>query len=150
MHIRPALLLTLLLTATLSYASGIYKWIDDDGQVHYSQTPPPNRPAELIQGAPPPANDPAAVRGNLQRQLDAFDERRAQRDEAFAEQKEKEEVARIKKQNCETARKNLANLRRGGNNAYMTPEGEVVRLTDEDRAKRIEDAKQGIEDNCEE
>ena len=72
-----------------------------------------------------------------------------QRDEAFAEEKHKEEVASIRKQNCETARKNLANLRRGGNNAYMTPEGEVVRLTDDERAKRIEDAKQGIKDNCE-
>jgi hypothetical protein len=150
MHTRPALLLTLVLTATLSHATGIYKWIDDDGQVHYSQTPPPNKPAELIQGAPPPANDPAAVSEDLQRQLDAFDERRAQRDEAFAEQKHKDEVARTKKQNCETARKNLANLRRGGNNAYMTPEGEVIRLTDDDRAKHIEDAKQGIRDNCEE
>ena len=32
----------------------------------------------------------------------------------------------------------------------MTPEGEVIRLTDDDRAKHIEDAKQGIRDNCEE
>ena len=147
---RPALLLTLLLTAALSHASGIYKWIDEDGQLHYSQTPPPNRPAEVIQGAPPPANDPDTVRDDLQRQLDAFDERRAQRDEAFAEHKQKDEVARIKKQNCETARKNLEKLRRGGNNAYMTPEGEVIRLTDDERAKRIDDAKQGIQDNCEE
>ena len=151
MSTRPALLIILLLTVTLSHAGGIYKWIDEDGQVQYSQTPPPNNaPAERIKGAPPPANDPEAVRGDLQRQLDAFDERRAQRNEAFAEQKQKEEVTRIKQQNCETARKNLANLRRGGNNAYMTPEGEVVRLTDDDRAKRIEDAKQGIKENCEE
>jgi len=150
MFTRPALLIILLLTAPLSLAGGIYKWIDENGQVQYTQTPPPNIPAERMKGAPPPADDPEAVRGDLQRQLDALDEQRAQRDEAFAEQKQKEDIARVKKQNCETARKNLAKLRRGGNNAYMTPEGEVVRLTDDDRAKRIEDAKQGIKDNCEE
>ena len=150
MSTRPALLIILLLTAPLSLAGGIYKWIDENGQVQYTQTPPPNIPAERMKGAPPPADDPAAVRGDLQRQLDALDEQRAQRDKAFAEQKQKEENAQIRKQNCETARKNLAKLRRGGNNAYMTPEGEVVRLTDDDRAKRIEDAKQGIKDNCEE
>jgi hypothetical protein len=150
MNTRPALLIILLLTAPLSLAGGIYKWIDENGQVQYTQTPPPNIPAERMKGAPPPADDPEAVRGDLQRQLDALDEQRAQRDEAFAEQKQKEETARIKKQNCETARKNLAKLRRGGNNAYMTPEGEVVRLTDDERARRIENAKQGIKDNCEE
>ena len=149
MHTRPALLLAMLLATSAPLASDIYKWVDSDGRVHYTQMPPTNRPAERMKGAAPPANNPEAVRGDLQRQVEAFDERRAQRDEAFAEEKHKEEVASIRKQNCETARKNLANLRRGGNNAYMTPEGEVVRLTDDERAKRIEDAKQGIKDNCE-
>jgi predicted RNA polymerase sigma factor len=103
-----------------------------------------------MQKAPPPADDPDAVRGDLQRQLDALDERRAARDEAFAVEKKREEVASIRRQNCETAQKNLAKLRQGGNKAYMTPEGEVIRLTDEERARRIEDAKQGFRDNCEE
>ena len=128
--------------------SEVYKWVDEQGQVHYSQSAPANVPAEQMPEAPPPANDPAAIRGDLQRQLEAFDERRAERDEAFAEQKQKEDVARIRQQNCETARKNLEKLRRGGNNAYMTPEGEVIRLSDEDRAARIEAAKQGIAENC--
>jgi hypothetical protein len=149
MYTRPALLLALLLATSASLASGIYKWVDVDGQVHYSQMPPTDRPSERMKGAAPPANNPDVARSDLQRQMEAFDERRAQRNEEFAEQKHKEEVASIRKQNCETARKNLANLRRGGNNAYMTPEGEVVRLTDDERAKRIEDAKQGIKDNCE-
>lgn len=149
MYTRPALLLTLLLATPLPHASDIYKWVDDDGQVHYTQMQPSGRPSERLKGAAPPADDPQAARSDLQRQLDAFDERRAQRDEAFAEQKRKEEIAEIRKQNCETANKNLANLRRGGNTVYMTPEGEAVRLTDEERAKRIATAKQNIKDNCE-
>ena len=51
-----------------------------------------------------------------------------------------EEFASISKQNCETAKKNLDNLRRGGNTVYMTPEGEAVRLTDEEGARRIDTA----------
>ncbi|MEN8107889.1 MAG: DUF4124 domain-containing protein [Pseudomonadota bacterium] len=149
MHLRPALLITLLLAAISSHAGGIYKWVDDKGQVHYSQTAPANVEAEVMQDAPPPADDPNAVRGDLQRQLEAYDERRAEQDEAFAEQKKKAEITSIRKKNCETARKNLANLHQGGNKAYMTPEGEVVRLTDDERAKRIATAKQNIKDNCE-
>ena len=149
MYTPPALLLALLLATPLSHASDIYKWVDDDGQVHYTQMPPSGRPSERIKGAAPPANDPEAERSDLQRQMDAFDERRAQRDEEFAEQKREEEFASIRKQNCETAKKNLANLRRGGNMVYMTPEGEAVRLTDEERARRIDTAKQNIKDNCE-
>ena len=79
------LVLALLLTTNLALAAGIYKWVDEDGQVHYSQRPPADTQAEQLKGAPPPADDPEAVRGDLQRQLDALDEQRAQRDEAFAE-----------------------------------------------------------------
>ena len=46
MYTRPALLLAILLATSAPLASDIYKWVDSDGQVHYTQMPPTNRPTD--------------------------------------------------------------------------------------------------------
>jgi len=43
--------IVLLLLAT----GGIYKWVDKDGRVHYSDTPPPDQKAQVIETAPAPS-----------------------------------------------------------------------------------------------
>jgi hypothetical protein len=55
--------------------------------------------------------------------------------------------ARLQK-NCETAKQNLANLQQGGNKAFVTPDGEVFRLTDDERQRRIDEANRQIKENC--
>ena len=57
-------------------------------------------------------------------------------------------IQKIRRQNCEIANKNLANLQRGGNVRYVGPNGEVMRLSDEERQKRIEEANKQIKENC--
>ena len=152
----PASLLTvttLLLAGLLTQPvqAGIYKWTDDAGEVHYSQTRPPgDTPAEKIEGAPPPP-DPAVVhqeQKQLQDRLDAMDERDKAQKEAAGLEKEREEVAKIDEKNCITARNNLVKLQQGGIKRYLTPEGDVVRLTDNERAQRINEANSQIEMYC--
>jgi hypothetical protein len=144
-----ALLLAGLLTQPLH--AGIYKWTDASGEVHYTQTPPPgNTSAEKIEGAPPPP-DPAAVhkeQQQLQERVDAMDERLKAEKEADAIKKEHEEVAKIDEKNCITARNNLGKLQQGGIKRYLTPEGEVIRLTDDERERRINEANSQIEMYC--
>jgi hypothetical protein len=36
----------------------VYRWVDDRGQVHYSQVPPPGKSAEQVGAPPPPAAAP--------------------------------------------------------------------------------------------
>jgi len=58
------------------------------------------------------------------------------------------EIQKIRKKNCEAARQNVINLNRGGNVRYMGADGKVMRLTEEERQKRIDEANQQIKENC--
>jgi len=130
----------------------IYKWTDDSGEVHYTQAPPPvGITAQTIEGAPPPAESKEAIRADqqeLQQQLDAFEERRFEQKKQDALEEQRQELAKIDKENCITAHGNLAKLQQGGIKRYLTPEGEVIRLTEEDRQRRISETNQQIEKYC--
>ena len=144
------LIATLLLQSPVS--GGIYKWTDASGEVHYSQTPPPNGIAtQEIQGAPPPAESQQSIHEDqqqLQERIDAMDEHRAKQDEEATLEKQRKENREIDEKNCITAQNNLAKLQQGGIKRYLTPEGEVIRLTEEDRQRRITAANNQVEQYC--
>lgn len=135
------------ITAEEAFGSGIYKWTDDAGQVHYTQFPPANQEAEMLRGASQPKVD-SGNQDSLQERIEAMEKRIEERKEAKDEFRRQANVRKLVKANCETARKNLANLQRGANNAYMTPDGKVQRLTEEDKKKRIDEAKRQIDEYC--
>jgi hypothetical protein len=135
--------------SAVAESQNMYKWTDDQGEVHYSQFPPPGHKAEKMK-APPPAPGPSTNAGgnDLQEPGDATkkqDEKQAQEEN---DAKRKAALEEMRKKNCEIARQNLVNLQRGGNVRYKGPNGEVIRLTEEDRQKRIEDANTHIKENC--
>ena len=144
------LIATLLLQSPVS--GGIYKWTDASGEVHYSQTPPPNGIAtQKIQDAPPPAESQQNIheeQQQLQERIDAMDERQARQDEEAAINKQHKENREIDEKNCITAQNNLAKLQQGGIKRYLTPEGEVIRLTEEDRQRRITAANKQVKQYC--
>lgn len=146
-----ALIIVTLLLQSPVFAE-IYKWTDSSGEVHYTQTPPPGGiSSQVIQGAPPPAESDETIRQEqqkLQERLDAMEERRAQREEEEAIEKQRQELSKINEKNCITAKNNLAKLQQGGIKRYLTPEGEVIRLTDEDRQRRITEAQKQVEQYC--
>ncbi|UCC55563.1 MAG: DUF4124 domain-containing protein [Gammaproteobacteria bacterium] len=127
----------------------IYKWVDDAGEVHYSQVPPPNRDYEVIKRAAEPADDPAKIRSDLNKQVEAMDKDQEEKAEEVKDAEQWARIQKLRRKNCEIANKNLANLQQGGQKAFMTPDGEVVRLTDEERQRRIDEANRQIKENCE-
>ena len=62
-----ALALSFATTGTL-YASEIYKWTDEDGNVHYSDTPTADAEHVAIQSRP---TDPAHIQAEAQARVDA-------------------------------------------------------------------------------
>lgn len=130
----------------------IYKWTDDSGEVHYTQTPPPGGVAtEKIEGAPGPAESPQTIheeQQKLQQQLEAMEERRAERENKEALEEQGKKLDEIYEKNCITARNNLGKLQQGGIKRYLTPEGEVIRLTNEERERRLAEAQQQVEKYC--
>jgi hypothetical protein len=126
----------------------IYKWVDDNGEVHYTQVPPQNREYETLKQASAPADDPDRIRSGLKEQVDAMDKAQEERKEEVKDAEQWSNIQKRRRENCEIAKKNLANLHQGGNKAFMTPDGEVIRLTDDERQRRIDEANKQIEENC--
>jgi len=146
------LALSLAIAATHSVAGSadkIYKWVDQNGETQYTQMPPPEGMQVIeIRNAPPPADDPAAEKARIEQETEALDERMKERQDAAAKDELRAKNREIRRQNCETAKHNLSALQKGGNTRYRTSDGEVLRLTEEDRQKRIADAEKEMAEFC--
>lgn len=144
--------ISLMLAGTAGIAGStdkIYKWVDQHGTIQYSQMPPPTGSEVLeVRTVAPPADEAAAERARLQQETEALDERMEERKEAAAEAEQQAKNRKIRQDNCTIARRNLAELQQGGIKRYRLPDGTVLRLTEEDRQKRIAETEAEIAENC--
>lgn len=127
-------------------AGGIYKWTDENGQVHYTQTPPPDRASEQLKG--PPKVDTEAARQALEAREQAYETRRAEQAEQDAErakaQAERSEQA-VRCREWQTELERLQNAQR----IYETgADDSVVRVSEPERQARIEKLREGIAKDC--
>ncbi len=96
--------------------AGVYRWVDDQGRVHFGDKPPDKERAESIDttASPAPARpapNAAERRDKQQRLLRAWEEERRQREEAQAKNKEEQER---RENNCRIARDRLRSYRDAG------------------------------------
>lgn len=102
-----ALLTVAALTGLAARADQVYRWVDAQGNVHYSQTPPPDAvtKAKLVDVVPPPPDITGVEQQQqLVKSMDAANQ--AQQQAAAAAQQQAEQKAQ-KQQACEAARKRL-------------------------------------------
>jgi len=132
----------------------IYKWVDEEGNVHYSDcAPPPTCDAETIQAEPEP--DPLEVRKaqeRLERMLAEQEVSKAEREQETLE-RERQRVAAMKiavarKQICIRARQNLHVLQVQRPVYYIDENGKYVYLDDETRLSEIARMMKLIDENC--
>ena len=127
----------------------MYKWTNAAGEVQYTQVPPSGGiKTEKIQGAPPPADDPDKINEKLQNEVDAMDEALSRQEDASKEENLRKEIDEAYEKNCISARNNLAALQEGGRKRYLTADGEVVHLSEEERQQQINEAKDHIDEFC--
>ncbi len=131
----------LVLMSTPAMAAQVYKWVDAQGVTHFGAQPPEGQQATSVNTTIAPA--PAAIPAKLP-QVGVDEEQQA------IDEKVKKEVAAKeaeRKQYCEKMRTNLAQLE---NNPRLREEvnGEVRRLDEDERQKRIAEAKKAIAENC--
>ena len=146
--VKHAIFITLLFALpTLLPAETTYKWVNDQGVVTYSQTPPPGVNAERIDirsGAK--AQGPSSTE-----KLNQLRQRQADQDEdremAKQKQEEKASLQEMKQKNCEIARSNMRKLEGLGQRLYKK-DGEYKRLSEEERQNLIKQAQEQIKANC--
>ncbi len=131
----------IVLMSTPVMAAQVYKWVDAQGVTHFGAQPPEGQQATSVNTTIAPA--PAAIPAKLP-QVGVDEEQQA------IDEKVKKEVAAKeaeRKQYCEKMRTNLAQLE---NNPRLREEvnGEVRRLDENERQKRIAEAQKAIAENC--
>lgn len=138
------ILLSGLLISAPSLA-GTYKWVDKDGNVVYSQHPPPSGKFESIRVKPSPRYNPSAE--NASKQSKQFLENStADRKNQAKLKAEQEKNLALRKKNCQTAKQQLEFYTVYGRR--KNDKGEYVRVTDKEREAGLKEAKQAIKDFC--
>ena len=129
-------------------ADQVYRWVDKDGHVHYSQTPPASTSvnAQAV-NITPPAPDPTTLQNeqNLAKQLqdqdkqNQDDQKKAQADAQQKEQQQKE---------CDLLQQRLAVLQQSGRVASVDAQGNKTYVSDDTRAKQEQDLQDQINKTC--
>jgi len=143
-----ALLLVMALVPLHAVEAKLYKWVDKDGNVTYSQQKPAHVKAQTIKlrGVQSVSGEQAKERLNVIEDK-AATARKDREFQATTSSESKQRETRMKK-NCETARQNLRVLKAGVRVKSTDPNAGGGYLSAEQRAQQLETAKNNIKDNC--
>ncbi|MEM1231211.1 MAG: DUF4124 domain-containing protein [Pseudomonadota bacterium] len=142
-------------------AADVYRWVDANGVVNYTQQKPPGVEAVQVAGSSPRARrasrapapstpaaatasaaadtDSAALTAQQQKMLDELKAKEAEREAAYAA---------ARRDNCERSRSLLSKLSARGRIRLTQEDGSQIVMREEDRQARIQAAQQGVIDNC--
>ncbi len=156
MNRTTALVATVLLALlSLTVGAQVYRWVDKDGKVQYSDQPPPpgagkaeatritsSTPSSGSGGTPAPPAKGAPGK-------DAGDKAKAKAEpdnaaKAEADAQKKRETAEF----CDNARGEVRQLQNGNRLSVTSPDGEVRFIEDDERASRIARLQKQIADTC--
>jgi len=130
-----------LLLAPLAAGAQMYKCVDADGKVHYTDTPGPGCKESAIKPSPPISGETRARPENLNAEDAAFRRRQAER--AAQEAKEAGERKAFE-QRCAKLRQEYALVSGGRRIVRIDAKGERVYMDDEVRAQRTAQLEQQL------
>lgn len=126
----------------------MYRYLDEKGQVVYSQTPPPKGKATLIKPPPPPPSQAAKPADEDAKAEDQEGQPADEAPKSAEEETRDKESQRIKEQNCKQAREALKQYTDPKYGFVRTPDGRFEELTKERRIQGRKDTEQRIKEFC--
>lgn len=148
---RPFAVIVALLLISLNAHAALSKWVDADGKVHYSDTPPPAAKTETVRNisGKGQADAPASYTPKSLAEREA-ELKKSKQEKADAEQKKEKQKAEAetKKQNCSIARENARTLEESSRIVTYDANGERTFLDDSAREQRLAEARKAISENC--
>lgn len=147
------LLILLMLVSTNAF-SALIKWVDERGQVHYSDVPPPADANPKILRSTSKSTDnssassaPAAPKTMAEREVELKKAQQAKKEAADIAAKN-QAATETNKANCATLQQNLRALQDGIRMADLDANGNRYILDDEQRQQRIAKTQQDINARC--
>ncbi len=139
--------LILLSIGGFALAEKIYKWVDEDGQIHYSSQKPTGQQVETVKVKKGPKVS-AKTNENVNPTQNAVENNADVADAAAKAQLAKTDEAN-KRKLCEQSRSNVAALNATVRVARIDEKtGETVRMNDEQRLASMKAALEGIKEYC--
>lgn len=140
-----------ILLATATVAAQVYKWVDKDGKVQYSDTPPPTSAtkteAKKVDTSPAAAAIPAPAK-SLQDRAKDYDKRKTDVAEKAKKSDTDQQNASINAANCSDARSALRELETGRPITRILETGAREFLDDEARQAEMTKARKSVTDYC--
>ena len=138
-------ILVIYLLAGHAYAA-MYKWVDEDGNVQYSQSPPPAGIEAKTIDPPPPVDSEAAIKQLQENEKQSSDYLKQRQEQADTSAKDEEKLA-LQKKNCEMAKARLASYTRP-RVKFIQEDGSRVTATEEERQEQIKKSEDMIKEFC--
>ena len=134
-------------------AEEIYRWVDENGEVHFGDLPPENTAAEQVNIKPYQNQEAATGSGPTKAATDEFGDplpsyAQQLRDERTKKRREQEEQKLITDEACAQRRKIVSQLEPSTRVMIQLEDGTVTRMDDDERVKTLDEAKTYIEQNC--
>ena len=147
-HLRLICLTFMLsLFATAAFAE-IYKWVDGNGQTHYSQQAPRDIPTTVIKTPPPPAIDPNIAQQQVDELITQQEADEQMSLEQQEQQKMKAEKLATQQSNCKIAQQQLVQYQNNPGRRIMDADGNVTRLAEEERQQKIQESQENVTKYC--
>lgn len=136
----------LMLTFAAAAQAEVYRWVDEDGTVHYSETPPAGAQTQKV--APPSTpTDPSG--GNYYEDyLEQRQQQQAAREAAEQEAQEKKQELAAKAKECQDLAGSIEFLETHPQIKLQQEDGNVVFLTEEQRQSRITERRAQYQEHC--
>ncbi len=142
------ILLALILAAGNSYAGSIQKWVDENGNVHYGDTPPVSVPTQTVDVLRPPSNPGKPLPRLGVSSKDSDKVKASANKKSPASQKKAPLSAEQKARACAAARDNLEVLDRNDIIRLRKPDGTERVLSDKEIDQRRARYDQEIKQYC--
>jgi hypothetical protein len=144
------LTLLLFLIAPIAAYAGVYKWVDENGKVHYGDQPQASKPAvelNIDETAPAPSysDEDLSREEKRERLLQSMEEDRVEKQEKREKQKAVNEKSR---QRCNQYRDRMRHFERASSLYKLDKDGNRVYMSDGDRASATKNLQAKIKKYC--
>ncbi|MBT3204625.1 MAG: DUF4124 domain-containing protein [Gammaproteobacteria bacterium] len=137
-------LIPVIFIACNSYAAGIQKWVDENGNIHYGDTPPAQTKSQTINVSRPPSNPGKP----LPRFSDGSEKTPEMTDDKAAQKKNSEEDKISNNEICEQAKIDLNIISRSNTLRIKQKDGTERTLSDKEIDERRKKTESDIKQYC--
>ncbi len=149
-YLLSVLLITAIFTP-LVVTAGIYKWTDENGNVHYGGQRPADTTSERMKiksGETPYGEETTAKDNKDKAKLKPGEKKREKKAETPKPPGPPKISKKEKKRRCAAARQNLATIENRGRVRVTTEDGSSRHLTPKERDKRVAKERKEVSKNC--